>query len=119
MGDSASIDIIRKLMRAPGVRILSFMQADGYTRRIPYLNKMVLPEGSIDFGKNIPRHEVLLVGPTVELIARSDLHPALSDLLLEAAREVHGRAGLFKRQGEFPAPLEHEFPISPEAIRLL
>ena len=58
-----------------------------------------------------------LIGPTVELIARANLHPALSDLLLEAAPEVHGRAGLFKRQGEFPAPLEHEFRISADAIR--
>jgi hypothetical protein len=93
------------------------MQADGYTRRIGYLNKLVLPKGSIDFGKDIPAHEVSLIGPTVELIARAGLHPALSDLLLEAAREVHGKSGLFKRRGEFPAPLEHEFNISADASR--
>src|SRR5262249_29645227 len=44
-------------------------------------------------------------------------HPALSDLLLEAAREVHGRAGLYKKSGEFPAPIEHSFPISADASR--
>jgi hypothetical protein len=38
-------------------------------------------------------------------------------LLLEAAREVHGGAGLLKKKGEFPAPLEHEYPISSEALR--
>ncbi len=58
-----------------------------------------------------------LIGPTVELVARPDLHPALSDLLIEAATQVHGKAGLLKRQGEFPAPLEHEFRISDEAVR--
>jgi hypothetical protein len=41
----------------------------------------------------------------------------LSDLLLDAAREVHGRAALFQRRGEFPAPLEHDFRISPDASR--
>jgi len=60
---------------------------------------------------------VQLIGPTVELIARDSLHPALSDVLLEAAREVHGRAGLYKKRGEFPAPLEHEFRVSPDAVR--
>ena len=30
---------------------------------------------------------------------------------------MHGGAGLFRRQGEFPAPLEHEFRLSPEAVR--
>ena len=38
-------------------------------------------------------------------------------MLIEAATEVHGKAGLLKRRGEFPAPLEHEFRISPDASR--
>ena len=117
MGDFASSQLMRKLLRTPGIQLFDFTQADGYTRRIVYLNKLILPKGSIDFGKNIPAHDVYLIGPTVELIARSDLHPALSDLLLEAATEVHGRAGLLKRRGEFPAPLEHEFRISADASR--
>jgi hypothetical protein len=38
-------------------------------------------------------------------------------LLLEAAREVHSSAGIFRKSGEFPAPLEREFRISPDASR--
>jgi TRAP-type uncharacterized transport system substrate-binding protein len=117
MGDSASVQNIRKLLLMPGIRVFSFRQADGYIRRISYLNKIELPEGSIDFGKNIPAHDVNLIGPTIELVARSDLHPALSDLLIEAAQEVHGSPGLFRRRGEFPALLEHEFRISADASR--
>lgn len=117
MGDSASIQNIRTLLRTPGIQLYDFTQADAYTRRIHYLSRLVLPKGSIDFGKNIPNHDVQLIGPTAEIIARPDLHPALSDLLLEAAREVHGGAGLLRKQGEFPAPLEHEFPISADAQR--
>ncbi len=117
MGDASSREVMRTLLRSPGIRLFDFIQADGYTRRISYLNKLELPEGSLDLGKDIPRHDLRLIGPTVELIAREDLHPALSDLLLEAAKEVHGRAGLFKRQGEFPVPLEHEFRISADALR--
>ncbi len=117
MGDAASPQIMRTLMREPGIRLYDFTQADAYARRITYLNKLELPKGSIDFGKDIPAHDVYLIGPTVELIARSNLHPALSDLLLEAAREVHGKAGLFKRQGEFPAPLEHGIRLSADALR--
>ena len=65
----------------------------------------------------MPSHNVNLVGPTVELVARGRLHPALCDLVLEAAREVHGKATLLQRRDEFPAPLEHDFKISPEAAR--
>jgi hypothetical protein len=117
MGDAASPKTMRTLLRTPGIRLFDFTQADGYSRRIDYLNKLELPKGSIDFGKNIPADDISLIGPTVELIARADLHPALSDLLLEAAREVHGKPGLFKHRGEFPAPLEHEFHISADAAR--
>jgi hypothetical protein len=116
-GDSAEVKTMRTLMRSPGIHLYSFIQAEGYARRIHYLSKLVLPKGSIDFGKNIPNQDIQLIGPTVEIVARPDLHPALSDLLLEAAREVHGGAGLLRRQGEFPAPLEHEFPISADAVR--
>jgi hypothetical protein len=68
--------------KTPGIKLFNFIQADGYARRINYLNKLELPRGSIDFGKNIPPQDINLIGPTVELVARIDLHPVLSDLLL-------------------------------------
>ena len=117
MGDSATPPIMRGLLWTPGIRLLDFAQADGYARRYPYLQKLDLPMGSFDFGKNVPPHDIHLIAPTVELVARPHLHPALSDLLIEAAREVHGRATLLQHAGEFPAPLEHEFRISADARR--
>ncbi|HSB24362.1 MAG TPA: TAXI family TRAP transporter solute-binding subunit [Burkholderiaceae bacterium] len=117
MSDSTPTALMRQLLRTPQVHLFNFTQADGYTRRISYLNKLLLPKGALDFGENIPAEDVQLIGPTVELIARESLHPALSDVLLEAAREVHGRPGLYRKRGEFPAPLEHEFRLSPDAIR--
>lgn len=115
--DSASSQTMRTLLRAPGIQLMSFEQADAYTRRFNYLNKLRMPEGVIDFNKDLPPHEVWLIGPTVELVARPNLNPAVSDLLLEAARAVHGRASVFQNQGEFPAPLVHEYTISPDALR--
>jgi len=117
MGDSASPAIMKQLAHDPSVQLFSFSQADGYTRKINYLNKLELPMGAIDFGRNIPSNAVHLIGPTVELLARPNLHPVLSDLLLEAARQVNGSAKLFQRKREFPAPLEHDYPISEEATR--
>ena len=117
MGDSTSREVMHRLLHTPGIHLFNFTQADGYVRRINYLNKLELPKGSLDFGKNIPSEDLNLIGPTVELVARKGLHPALSDLLLEAAKEVHSPPGIFKNRGEFPAPQEHEFPISPDASR--
>ncbi|HET6489099.1 MAG TPA: TAXI family TRAP transporter solute-binding subunit [Syntrophales bacterium] len=117
MSDSASSTTLRGLLFKPGMRLFDFSQADAYTRRIGYLYKTVLPRGVIDLGKNVPDHDLALISPTVELIARASLHPALSDLLLEAATEVHSRAGWTNKRGEFPAPRENEFRISADAGR--
>jgi TRAP transporter TAXI family solute receptor len=117
MGDSAAPPVLRKLMRTAGIRMLDMAQADAYTRRFSYLNRLVFPMGVFDLDENIPSRDIRAIGPMVELVARDDLHPALSDLLIETAREVHGRAGLLQRAGEFPAPLEHEFRISEDARR--
>jgi hypothetical protein len=117
MSDSTPNTLLRQLLRTPDVHLFNFIQADGYARRFTYLNKLLMPKGALDFGENIPPEDVQLIGPTVELVARDSLHPALSDVLLEAAREVHGKPGLYKKRGEFPAPLEHEFRVSPDATR--
>jgi NMT1 family protein len=117
MGDSATRDTMRALLHTSGVRLFDFVQGDGYVRRFRYLTKIELPPGSIDLGKNTPADTLELVAPTVELLARTDLHPALSDVLIEAAREVHGRATLLQKAGEFPAPLEHEYRLSDDAVR--
>lgn len=117
MGDSASTQTLRTLVRNPDIQLFNFRQADAYTRRYTFLNKIALPEGSFDLGKNLPATDVEVVGPTVELVAREDLNSALSDLILEVAREVHSKAGILQKRGEFPAPLEHEFPVSPDALR--
>jgi TRAP-type uncharacterized transport system substrate-binding protein len=115
--DSASTQTMRALFQTPEIKLVSFKQADGYIRRIGYLKKLTIPQGAMDFGKNIPAQEVVLVSPTVELIARDNLHPALSDLLLAAATKIHGRSALFQSRDEFPAPLENEYRISDDAKR--
>ncbi len=116
-GDTATGPTMGKLIRTPGVRLMDFAQADAYTRRFPYLNVLTLPRGVFDLGRNLPSQPVHVISPTVELVARDSLHPALSDLLIEAAREVHGKANLLQRAGTFPSAQVHEFPISDDAAR--
>lgn len=117
MGDSAAPATIRQVLHTKGIRLFDFPQADAYLRRFRYLSKLEFPPGSFDLGTNLPPTPTVMLAPTVELVARAGLHPALSDLLIETAKEVHGRATLLQRAGEFPAPLEHEYPISDDAAR--
>jgi TRAP-type uncharacterized transport system substrate-binding protein len=116
-GDSAAPETIIEMLHTPGIRLFDFSQADAYVRRFHYLSKLELPPGAFDLGENLPPTALSMLAPTVELVAHSGLHPALSDLMIEAATEVHGAATLFQNAGQFPAPLLHDFPISADANR--
>jgi TRAP-type uncharacterized transport system substrate-binding protein len=116
-GDSAPMSILSNLLHHSEIKLFSFIQADAYARRISYLNKMELPAGSFDFAANLPRETIFLVSPTVELLAREDLHPATVDLLIEVARDVHARSTLLQKKKEFPKLLELDVPVSKEADR--
>ncbi len=105
MGDSATPATMRELIHTESIRLFDFVQADAYVGRFRYLTKLTPPQ------------TLTMVAPTVELLARPGLHPALSDMLIQAAQEVHGRATLLQRAGEFPAPLEHEYRVSEDATR--
>ena len=117
MGDSATPATMRDLIHTQGIRLFDVVQGDAYVGRFRYLTKLQLPPGSLDLGKNTPPQTLTMIAPTVELIARPGLHPALSDMLIQAAQEVHGRATLIQKAGEFPAPLEHEYRVSDDANR--
>jgi TRAP transporter TAXI family solute receptor len=109
--------MVQRLIKAPGVRLMSLDEAEAYTRRLPYLSRVVLPKGVFDLVARIPDHDVVLLASTANLIVKEDLHPALAYLLLRTAAEVHGQPHLFEHQGEFPAPRDADFPLSTEAQR--
>ncbi len=117
MGDSASPRVIRELIQHPKVHVLQLAQVEAYLRRFQDLDRIVIPMGAYDLAKNLPAHDLTLLASSVELVARADLHPAISDLLIETLREVHGRPFLLQRAGEFPAAREHDIPLSADAKR--
>jgi len=114
---SANVGAVWISFFTPGFRLMSFAHADAYVRRWPFLSKLVLPRGAIDLVRDIPARDVTLVAPVASLVAREDIHPALVDVLLQAATEVHGPPGLFQRAGEFPNGRQVDFPLSAEAQR--
>lgn len=107
--------LIQMLLQTPGIRLFDFAQAEAYTRRFPFLSHVVLPRGIVDFGRDLPSKDIHLIAPTATLIAREDLHPALVDLFVQAAAEIHGEAGWFYKKGEFPTANYTEVPVSEAA----
>jgi TRAP-type uncharacterized transport system substrate-binding protein len=110
--------MVQMLLQTPGIRLLDFAQSEAYARRFAFMSPVVLPRGVIDLARDQPPADVRLVAPTATLVARDALHPALAQLFVQAAMQVHGGAGWFQRKGEFPNTANNERPIAPEALRL-
>jgi hypothetical protein len=102
-------------MREPSAHLLNVARADAYPRRYTFLTKLVLPPGTIDLALDVPNQEVALIGTKAMLAARDDFHPALINLLIEAAREIHGEQGSFEAAGEFPSIERVDLRVSPHA----
>ncbi|WP_263769763.1 TAXI family TRAP transporter solute-binding subunit [Propionivibrio soli] len=109
--------VVQVLLRSPGVRVMSFSQADAYTRRFPFLSRIVLPRGVVDLVRDTPPRDTVLLATTANVVVRDDLHPALASLFLQAMSEVHGKSGFFHAAGEFPAYRDRTFELSADAAR--
>ena len=108
---------IGALLAMPNVAPMSFERADAYVRRFSYLSKIVLPMGTVDLAKNLPRENVVLLSPAATIVVSPEMHPALVDLMLLTMRRVHRGGGFLESPGEFPSPKYVTFPLEPAAQR--
>jgi TRAP transporter TAXI family solute receptor len=111
----ADTPIIQQALRDPVIKVMSLRRADAYARRFPFLTRLTLPYGTIDMASNVPDEDVAMIGTKAMLVAHDGMHPALINLLVDAAREIHGHQGYFEAAGEFPNTAQVDIPVSPIA----
>jgi TRAP-type uncharacterized transport system substrate-binding protein len=109
---------IQSLLHDPTVRLMNLTQAEGLARIFSNINRVVLPQGVIDFKKNIPPSDVNLIALTTAVVVRKSLHPALVSLLAQTLLQEHSAGGVFQRVGEFPTQTDPEFPMAEAAVDL-
>ena len=109
--------VIQNLLLHEKIRVLGFERGEAYQRVNRFLSILKLPEGVMDFARNIPERDVFLLAPAATLVVRDTFHPALVDLFLDAAVEVHSGPGLFQELNEFPSQKYVDFPVHKDAQR--
>lgn len=114
-----SANVVKKLVSAKEIRLMSFPRARAYETRYRYLQSIDFTQGMLDLRDDLPRQDVKLVAATACLVAREDIHPAITLLLLQAASEVHEPGGFFEAPEQFPSALGVDLPISKDAARFL
>lgn len=111
--------VIQELLHNDQFALFHFERADAYNQVLPFLSKITLHEGIIDFKKNIPKSPITLLAPTANLVVREDLHKSLSILLLQSMEKNHGANDLFSVPGFFPSDQLTAYPVSKVAKRFL
>ncbi|WP_207062835.1 TAXI family TRAP transporter solute-binding subunit [Motiliproteus sp. SC1-56] len=109
--------LLRELLNNPNAQLMDFARAPAYQRRHRFLSALELPEGSVDLAANIPERDFHLLAPAATLVVGENFHPALVPLLLDVARQVHDRGGLFETTDQFPSADFIDFPLNEEAKR--
>ena len=84
--------ILRSLLANPRARPMSFTEAEALTRIFPYLVRLVLPRGVVDFERIVPSTDMILIAASNVVLVRKDIHLAIIDLLARAIMETHERA---------------------------
>jgi hypothetical protein len=109
--------MVQMLLQTPGIGLFEFPQNEAYAHHFTFLSPVVLPRGVADLARDVPPRDVPLLATTTSLLAREGTHPALVQLFVQAAAEIHGGAGWISRAGRFPSPQHTEFPLAPDAER--
>ncbi|MFZ4120161.1 MAG: TAXI family TRAP transporter solute-binding subunit [Caulobacterales bacterium] len=108
---------VQTLLETPGLRLVPFTRAAGYERRASHLRAVTLRRGVLSMERDEPREDVPLLAATAQLAVRSDLHPAVQSLLLQAARERFSGGDALSAPGTFPSRYAVDLPVSEEATR--
>ncbi len=115
---AVSSSTVQTLLNSDNLVPINFGRADAYARRHHFLSKVVLPQGVVNFKKNIPPQDLLLVAPAATMVVQESLHPALAGLLTQVIDQVHGKGSLLNtHRRQFPSTEYLDFPLSEDADR--
>jgi TRAP-type uncharacterized transport system substrate-binding protein len=113
--DAWESSVVHDFFAIRDAKLANIRRADAFVALYPFLSKLVLPAGLASMIENRPPTDVVLLAPKASLVVRSDLHPAIQYLLLEAATQIHSEPGVFRSAGQFPAPESMGLPLSTDA----
>lgn len=109
---------IQHLLAHPELHIFDFAYADAYVKRMPYLETVVIPRGSLNLAKLDPAQDIHMIASTITLLVEKTMHPAIQQLFLRAADKTsEDSENFFGRTEQFPAYIDKSIPLSEVAQR--
>lgn len=116
--DNYESETVQQLLKGKDIKIMHFALADAYLKFLPFLQKLVVPKGSINLESVYPNEDITILATTTTLLVEKRTHAAIQWAYLIAAKEIASRSDtFFARAGYFPINLEQSFPLSAVAKR--
>jgi len=116
--DDYNSENIQRILASKNVKIMNFPLADAYIKKLPILQKLPIPKGSINLDSVFPDEDINILASTTNLLIEKDTHPALQWAYLLAMRDIGNNSeAFFYKPGFFPKNLDDNFPLSPIAKR--
>ncbi len=107
--------IVRDFYQTPGIRLMSFEQADAYGNLFPYLSKVTIPRGIVSIEHDVPKQNIDVLAATATLVGKDNISPALVTLLLGDTYDILKSYTYLQRPGEFPSGVGLDFPLQVDA----
>lgn len=107
--------MIGRLAADTNLSLFSFSESVGISRQLDYLKPTVLARGAFDLRSLRPESDVSLIGATVNVVVREDIHPAVLYTLLHAMSEAHRGQSLVTDHGAYPSLVGAALPVHPLA----
>ena len=111
----ADSPLVQQLAASPELRLSSFRRAAAYEARIHFLRHVEVGEGLLNLAQNTPDRNILTLSPVATLVINEQFHPALTALILQAAREVMRNGTLLDPPGAYPSAEPTTFALSSDA----
>jgi len=117
MAFAADAPVVQRLLHRPDIALMSVPQAEAISRRLPFLERVTLPQGVVDLARSLPKQDIELLSTSNAVLVHEDLHEDLVQELVEVLRREHGQPSWLDRPGEFPKASDPEYPMSGAALR--
>lgn len=109
--------LIQRLAASPELKLAGFRRAHAYEARIPFLKRVEVSEGLLNLAQNMPDQDLATLSPVATLVINDDFHPALTPLILEAARQVMKSGTLLDPPSAFPSAEPRTLALQSDAER--
>ena len=107
--------LVTRLAANPDISLVNLAQADAFAARLHFLEALEVPTGLLNIATNMPQQDTKVLSPVAMLVGNQDFHPALTAVVLEAARKVLREGNLLDKPGRFPAGEPMGLELSKEA----